>query len=89
MTDDSKLHAATNRAMRAKALLGDELLIEAFNVIEADLVERWKASNPRDTDGRERVWNALQAVGKVKEFLHYAVANGAIATRELLDKADK
>jgi hypothetical protein len=89
MTDDSKLHAATTRAMRAKALLGDELLIEAFDTIEADLIEGWKASNPRDTDGRERVWNALQAVGKVKDFLQNAIANGTIATRELLDKADK
>jgi hypothetical protein len=88
MTDDSKLHAATNRAMRAKALLGDELLIEAFDAIEADLVMGWKDSDPRDTDGRERVWNALQALGKVKDFLQNAVANGAIATRELLDKAN-
>ena len=88
MTDENKLHAARTRAMRAKALLDNELLNEAFASIEADLIAGWKLSQSRDTDGRERVWNALQAVGKVKDFLHAAVADGTVATRELLDKGE-
>ena len=83
MADDDKLRSALNRAAHANDLLGNELLAEAYDKIESDLVTAWVNSEPRDSDGRERVWNAVQANRKHKRFLQNIIDDGKIAQVEL------
>jgi hypothetical protein len=87
MTDEIALTADAARGLRAERLLADELLDDAFSALEADYVAAWKATAARDTDGRERLWQALQVVGLVRSHLAAIVAGGRLAQRQLDDVA--
>ena len=83
MIDEIKLTEAMGRAAQAEALGRNELLQEAFTLLEKRYVDEWRVTNFRDTDARERLWQAVNIVGKVRDHLAGAVANGRLAQREL------
>jgi hypothetical protein len=85
--NEDKLQAAISRGTRAKALADNELLQEAFTKLEADYVTAWKTSPARDTDVRERLWQAVNVLGKVKDHIARVAADGKLAQRELDDLA--
>ena len=87
MSDESKLNTEATRGARAEILLRNELLQEAFTALEARYVEEWRVTQFRDTDARERLWQAVNIVRKVKDHLGAVVANGKLAQRELSDIA--
>ena len=88
MSDD-KLQDAIGRGARAERLLADELLQEAFAALEADYLKAWKVTAARDTDARERLWQATQVLGKVRDHLVAIANNGKLAQRELDDLQEK
>ena len=80
---DDKLQRDIVRAAKAKALLDDELLRESFARLEADYIAAWRITGARDTDARERLWQAVNVLGKVREHLHRVAADGKLAQRQL------
>jgi hypothetical protein len=88
MSDELKLNAERERGARAEALLRNELLQEAFAVLEKRYVDEWRVTQFRDTDARERLWQAVNIVGKVRDHLATAVNNGKLAQRQLDDIAN-
>lgn len=89
MTDELKLNRDISRRARAEALQRDELLLEGFASLEARYVEEWRVTNFRDTDARERLWQAVNVLRKVKDHLAKIVADGVLAQREIDDLAAK
>lgn len=89
MSDEIALQRATERAARAEALMRDELLVEAFMTLDRDYIKAWRETPARDTDARERLWQAVQVVAKVRDHLTSTVNNGKLAARELNDLADR
>lgn len=83
LADEIELHCAIDRAAKAKAVLEDGVIADAFTALEAAYIDAWRLSDPRDDDGRERLWQALQIVGKVRSHLQAVIANGSIARAEL------
>jgi hypothetical protein len=81
--NERKLQDSVARGARADLLLNDELLKEAFAQIERDYIDVWRRSSPRDTDDRERLWQAVNIVGKVRDHLVKVVNDGKFAQREL------
>lgn len=71
------------RGRRAEQLLNDEMLKGAFATIKAEYLKGWESSGPRDTEGRERLWQAFQIIGKVETHLKDIMNNGKIAQHEL------
>ena len=84
--DEHKLLIARDRGQKAQALLDNLLLKEAFETLEADYITAWK-SNERSMgpEGRERLWNAVQIVGKVRAHLEKVATDGHTAARFLDD----
>jgi hypothetical protein len=82
MTED-KLHREIVRGARAAELLNNELLQESLATLERDYIEAWKIAPARDTDGRERLWQAVNIVGKVRDHLVKVTNNGKLAQRQL------
>lgn len=89
MSDDDKLQSAISKGARAEALLRDETLLGAFAGLEADYIKAWRQTAARDTDARERLWQAVQVVGLVKDHLNSVASSGKLAQRELNDLALK
>ena len=89
MSDEPRLNADIARLARVQALLGDELLQEAFDRLEERYTEEWRASQFRDTDARERLWQAVNILRKVKDHLAKIVGDGKLAQREIDQLAEK
>lgn len=81
MTDEAKLDADISAAFQARHEL--ERTADAFALLRAEYVKAWEATSARDSDARERLWQAVQIVGKVEGHLKSVVANGRLAEREL------
>jgi hypothetical protein len=84
-----KLAAAIERGARARALLDNELLRDAFKTLEDDYTAAWKTWPAADRDGRERLWQAVNVLGKVRDHLARVIADGRLAQRELSDLVHK
>jgi hypothetical protein len=83
MIDEHRLNLDVGRRARAEALLQNELLQEAFRKLEDRYIDEWRATGLRDTDARERLWQAVNAVRKVKDHLGSIVRDGKLAQCEL------
>lgn len=81
--DDDRLARADRRGAHAEALISDPLLNESLAKLEAAYAAAWKDSEPRDTEGRERLWQAVQIVGKVKNHLSKVANDGVVARKEI------
>ena len=82
MSDD-KLHDALSRAAQARDLLSHELLSEAFKTLEASYSDAWRTSSVDQVDAREKLFLAINIVGKVRDHLLSVLNNGKLAKREL------
>jgi hypothetical protein len=87
MADEIALNRAAERGARAQSLLGDELLTSSLRDLEEGYIKAWRETAARDTDARERLWQAVQVVGKVRDHLGSVVSGGKLAQRELNDLA--
>lgn len=88
MTED-KIETAIGFGARADVLLANDVFTESFAFLERDYIEAWKQTAARDTDARERLWQAVQIVGKVRQHIVSVANNGKLARRELDDLAGK
>jgi hypothetical protein len=87
MIDESKLREATGKALRAQELIDNELLTGAFRGLEASYTEAWRATTIDDISGREKLFLAINIVGKVRDHLTAIVTNGKLAQAELKELA--
>ena len=88
MTNEDKLHVDQARGVRAEALLSDDLLSEAFKTLEDGYVAAWRQTLISDVAGREKLFLAINIIGKVKDHLSKAVSNGKLAQAEIQAIAD-
>ena len=88
MTDEIALQRAAAKAARAQALLEDEMLKEAFASLESAYTGAWRSTTIDDVTGREKLFLAINVVGKVRDHLGVIVSNGKLAARELRDLAE-
>lgn len=89
MVDEHKLIRDNTRALGAQSLLDNELFNEALASIERDLIEAWKITPARDTDGRERCYAAVQQLGKLKGYFESVLNDGKLAQAQLKELAER
>lgn len=87
MIDELKANQEITRGAQAKALLDSDLLKGAFAQLEAAYVQRWRETHIDDDKGREKLFIAVNVVGKVREHLVGIVSNGKFAAKQLDDLA--
>lgn len=87
ISDESRLDQVVGRAVRAERLLADELLVEAFATLENAYATAWRSTAIDDASGREKLFLAINVVGKVRDHLSAAVSNGKLAKAELKELA--
>ena len=81
--DEIKAAQAQGRGQRAEELLRNELLQETIATLRSEYVSAWSRTSAKDTDARERLWQAYQIVGIVEEQLKKIAVDGRIATKDL------
>jgi hypothetical protein len=67
------------RGERARAILDDPLVAEAFAAIERQCLEEWRAAPARDVEGRERLWLMLKLAERLRGHFESLVESGRLA----------
>ena len=67
------------RLQRAQALINDELLTEAFDILRTELMDRWENSASTEVDARESLWLGLQLLARVRRHIHSIIETGEMA----------
>lgn len=83
MSDELKLRRELERADRAKRLLGDEMLNEAFAALEKSYLDVWRGTHNSEADFRERLWIAVRVIECVRAHLAQVAASGFLADAHL------
>ena len=83
MTDEHKLIRDNSRALQAEGLLNSDLLKEAFAKLEEEYIAAWRSTKHDDQLGREKLFLAVNVIGKVKDHLQSVASNGKLAQAEL------
>ncbi|NEU94805.1 hypothetical protein [Bradyrhizobium uaiense] len=81
--DEHKALRDAARAAKAAAVLNDELISEAFKTLEDAYVAAWRSTTIENVSGREKLFLAINVIGKVKEHLSRVVADGKLAEADL------
>jgi hypothetical protein len=63
------------------------LLSEAFDGLETNYIAAWRGTVIDDVAGREKLFLAINIVGKLRDHLASVVANGKLAQAELKELA--
>jgi hypothetical protein len=87
--NEAQLHDDVSRAEQARALLGSDLLGSVFATLEHSYLEAWRATHVDDSAAREKLFLAVNIVGKVRDQLARVVADGTLAQHELKQLADE
>lgn len=83
MTDEIALTKATEQAAQAQRLLDDQMLKSAFKTLEDGYLAAWRATTIDDIAGREKLFLAVNVIGKVRDHLSHVVSGGKLAQAEL------
>jgi hypothetical protein len=81
--DEHKARLAAARGIKAKELLENELLEESLTSLEAKYIEAWRFTNIEDVSGREKLFLAINIIGKIREHLGKVLADGNLAAADL------
>ena len=68
---------------RGREVLENEAFAQVFTDIENEITEQWKNSPARDEDARQKLWQYLSMLRKVKAQLESSLETGRLARIEL------
>ena len=64
------------RAERARAILDDPLVKDAFAQLEQDCLSKWRHSRDEDSAGRERLYQSLRLIDQLRQDFTSLVLSG-------------
>jgi|TARA_Y100000296_G_scaffold84601_1_gene118278 hypothetical protein len=79
--DEHKLIRERERGEKAKRLLENELLVEAWTNIEEKLMVEWRATGPDEMPRREDCWRTLRLLNKLESVFKTHIERGEIAVK--------
>ena len=68
---------------RAEQLLGNDVLMAAFNELEMQYTNNWKTSKVDESAKREQVYMSLRVLDDLKTKLQVFIDDGKIAKKQL------
>lgn len=88
MTDEYKLRKQQDRGARAEAVLNNELVVEAFAAIEAELMKAWQHSAADEKEQRDNAYMMFRLLQNFKAQFSQAVHTGKAAQKQLMTISD-
>lgn len=67
----------------SQSLLENELLNEALDAIEREVIAQWEQCPARDAEGKEALWQLYKTSKKFRNILLGYVETGKLATEQL------
>jgi hypothetical protein len=75
------------RGERALQLLREPLIVEAFSLIEQDLIDKWQNSPARDVQARESLYQSQILLRRLQAQLELVMQTGQVAKATLIQRA--
>ena len=75
--------AAEDKGHLALSLVQHELLTEALEAIDKEVMEQWIECPARDKDGKEALWQLIKTSRKFRSILNGYIQSGKLATEQL------
>lgn len=69
------------REEHAKRLLSDKLFVEAFDILEKNLLNSWHSSGVSELDAREQIWLSLRLLERIRLHLTSIIETGEMAKK--------
>ena len=82
-------HIDSDRGDKAAELLDNELLRQALDAIEAEVVQQWGQCPARDKDGKEMLWQLYKTSQKFRALLLGYVETGKFAAEKLRQTGER
>ena len=70
-------------AQRAKAILADEVVVEARRFVREELRDAWEKTKPSDTEARESIYMALKVFDRVWQRIEVVFGDGKVIDSQL------
>jgi len=77
------LEKEKQRGHRAKAILEDEIFVEAIQKVSGELDAEWVNSPVRDTEGREKIYMMKKMLNVLLVQLRSVMETGKLATKQI------
>jgi hypothetical protein len=89
--DEHALLRDRERAQQAEHLINNELFQESFAYLEAAYMKAWRNTGIADADtiGRERLWQAINLLDKVRDHLRTVIERGKLSKRQIEEIEEK
>ena len=71
------------RGQAAQMLLDNEILRQALDAIESEVVDQWEKCPARDAEGKEALWQLFKTSKKFRAVLFGYVQTGKLASENL------
>jgi|TARA_R100001530_G_scaffold84566_1_gene58909 hypothetical protein len=81
-----ELEKEQKRGFRAKAILEDEIFVEAVQKVSGGLDLEWVNSPVRDTEGRERIYMMKKMLNVLLVQLRSVMETGKLASKQINKK---
>ena len=78
-----ELEKEQQRGHRAKAILEDEIFVEAIQKVSGELDAEWVNSPVRDTEGREKIYMMKKMLNVLLVQLRSVMDTGILATKQI------
>lgn len=85
MTDEQKLHQREQRGRRAKDIIEDPLVVEAFEQCRDKIIREWEDCPTKDEDFQKRCKQRLESMKIFQIWFEDVVVKGESAKAELAD----
>jgi|TARA_R100001480_G_scaffold97399_1_gene102080 hypothetical protein len=81
-----ELEKEQQRGHRAKAILEDEIFVEAIQKVSGELDAEWVNSPVRDTEGREKIYMMKKMLNVLLVQLRSVMETGKLASKQINKK---
>jgi hypothetical protein len=86
MSEADQTERDIQRGERALQLLREPLIVEAFQIIEQDLIEKWQTSPARDVQARETLYLSQMLLKRLQAQLELVMHTGQVAKATLAQR---
>ena len=81
--EERDLNRRSEKGRRAEELMEDQVLQEAFDLLERQYVSEWQASNASERDKREAAYWGQVNIRALRQKLQEIIGGGQVAQHEL------
>ena len=71
------------RGAQARAFIENDIFKETIKTLHDEYISAWKICSVKDVEGKERIWQAINILGKFQDHIVKIIIDGQMASKDL------